>query len=79
MLHLLVTVILELHVFHFSGDDSILKQIISTWGEMFSSSAVHTQTTALGEGIKQCIVGRSTITTITTRDWQVKMDKKLTK
>ena len=38
---------------------------------MFSSSAIHTQTTALGEGVKQCTVGRSTIATITTRDWQV--------
>ena len=56
-----------------------MKQIISTWGEMFSSSAVHTQTTALGEGIKQCIVGRSTITTITTRDWQVKNGQKINK
>ena len=46
---------------------------------MFSSSAVHTQTTALGEGIKQCIVGRSTITTITTRDWQVKNGQKINK
>jgi len=52
------------------GDNKILQRIISSWGEMFSSSAIHTQTTALGEGVKQCTVGRSTIATITTRDWQ---------
>ena len=57
--------------FIFSGDNKILQRIISSWGEMFSSSAIHTQTTALGEGVKQCTVGRSTIATITTRDWQV--------
>ena len=55
----------------FAGDNKILQRIISSWGEMFSSSAIHTQTTALGEGVKQCTVGRSTIATITTRDWQV--------
>jgi len=52
------------------GEESILQRITSTWGEMFGSSALHTQTTALGEGIKSCTVGRGTIVTITTRDWQ---------
>ena len=54
-----------------TGEESILQRITSTWGEMFGSSALHTQTTALGEGIKSCTVGRGTIVTITTRDWQV--------
>lgn len=39
------------------GDDALLERIVSTWGAMFGSSALHTQTTALGEGIKQCTVG----------------------
>lgn len=53
------------------GDEALMKRITSTWGEMFGSSAVHGQTTALGEGIKTCTVNRNTIVTITTRDWQV--------
>ena len=57
----------------FVGDETLLRRITSTWGEMFGSSALHTQTTALGEGIKSCTVGRGTIVTITTRDWQVKL------
>lgn len=51
----------------------MLERIVSTWGAMFGSSALHTQTTALGEGIKQCTVGRPTMVTITTRDWQVSL------
>lgn len=53
------------------GETSVLERITSTWGEMFGSSAVHSQSTALGEGIKSCTVGRNTLVTITTRDWQV--------
>ena len=48
-----------------------LKRLVTTWGEIFSSSAIHTQTTALGEGIKTCTVGRNTTVTVTARDWQV--------
>ena len=55
------------------GDDALLERMVSTWGAMFGSSALHTQTTALGEGIKQCTVGRTTMVTITTRDWQVSL------
>lgn len=58
---------------HPLGDDALLERMVSTWGAMFGSSALHTQTTALGEGIKQCTVGRTTMVTITTRDWQVSL------
>ena len=47
-----------------------VENVMKSWGSVFSSSALYTQTNAIGDGIRQCTVGLTTTATITTRDWQ---------
>jgi len=47
-----------------------VENVMKSWGSVFSSSALFTQTNAIGDGIRQCTVGLTTTATITTRDWQ---------
>lgn len=51
-------------------DDDItdIKNSLSTLGHVESSSAVSHKTTAAGDGLKQCIVGRETTVNVSTKD-----------
>ena len=53
------------------GDILSVETSLKSWGTVFSSSALFSQTNAIGDGIRQCTVGLTTTATITTRDWQV--------
>lgn len=53
-----------------SGELDNIAHLLSSWGDVSSSSALHTQTSAIGEGTKEAIVGRNTFVTVTSRDWQ---------
>ena len=56
--------------FGYSGCPETLEDQLSTFGQVLSSSALPGRTQALGAGVKQTFVGRSTFVTVATRDWQ---------
>lgn len=53
----------------FSDDNSLsARQIIQNCGHILTSSAVAFETTASGEGLKQCVVGKPALVNLTTKD-----------
>jgi hypothetical protein len=53
-----------------TGDILSIENLVKSIGVVLSSSAVSSQTNAIGDGIRQCNVAQTTTATITTRDWQ---------